>query len=72
MQIDRLCRAIKDTQCPVCAGLDTEYGYLTPEYESTANELTNSEKAGCVYRFNCDIIDAIADIVPSVKVQSVV
>ena len=70
MQIDRLCRAIKDTQCPVCAGLDTEYGYLTPEYEASADDLTNSEKAKCVYRFNCDIIDAIADIVPSVKVQA--
>ncbi len=70
MQIDKLCRAIKDTQCPVCAGLDTEYGYLTPEYESTADELTNCEKAKYVYQFNCDIIDAIADIVPSVKVQA--
>ncbi len=70
MQIDRLCRAIKDTQCPVCAGLDTEYGYLTPEYQAGAAEPTDSEKAKCVYKFNCDIIDAIADIVPSVKVQS--
>lgn len=70
MQIDKLCRAIKDTQCPVCAGLDTEYGYLTPAYESSADELSNSEKAKCVYRFNCDIIDGIADIVPSVKVQA--
>ncbi len=70
MQIDRLCRAIKETQCPVCAGLDTEYGYLPPEYESTAAELTDSEKAKCVLKFNCDIIDAVCDIVPSVKVQS--
>ena len=70
MQIDRLCRAIKDTQCPVCAGLDTEYGYLTPEYQAKSAEPTDSEKAKCVYKFNCDTIDAIADIVPSVKVQS--
>lgn len=70
MQIDRLCRAIKDTQCPVCAGLDTEYGYLTPAYQSGATALTNSEAAKCVFRFNCEIIDAICDIVPSVKVQA--
>lgn len=70
MQIDTLCQAIKRTQCPVCAGLDTEYGYLTPEYQPSATELTNSEKAKCVLRFNCDIIDKIADIVPSVKVQA--
>lgn len=69
MQIDRLCKAIQNTQCPVCAGLDTEYGYLTPEYRSEAAEPTDSEKAKCVFKFNCDIIDAIADIVPSVKVQ---
>lgn len=69
MQIDRLCKAIQDTQCPVCAGLDTEYGYLTPEYHSEAAESSDSEKAQCVLKFNCDIIDAIADIVPSVKVQ---
>ncbi len=70
MQIDRLCEAIKKTRCPVCAGLDTEYGYLSEEYQSKASELTNKEKAACVFRFNCDIIDAIADIVPSVKVQA--
>lgn len=70
MQIDRLCQAIKDTQCPVCAGLDTEYGYLTPEYQSEAAEPCDSDKAACVLKFNCDMIDAIADIVPSVKVQS--
>ncbi len=70
MQIDRLCQAIKETQCPVCAGLDTEYGYLTPEYQADAADPSDSEKAACVFKFNCDIIDAIADIVPSVKVQS--
>ncbi len=70
MKIDRLCQAIKETQCPVCAGLDTEYRYLTAEYQSGAAQPSDSDKAACILKFNCDIIDAIADIVPSVKVQS--
>jgi len=70
MRIDKLCEAIKMTQCPVCAGLDTEYGYLPPSYREGQDEPGNAAAAACVFRYNCDIIDAIADTVPSVKVQS--
>lgn len=68
MIIDRLCEAIKATKCPVCVGLDTHYEYLSEQYRAEG-ELTTETMAQCVYKYNCDIIDAIKDVVPSVKVQ---
>jgi orotidine-5'-phosphate decarboxylase len=68
MQIDALCKAIKATQCPACAGLDTELSHLPGEYQP--KEKSAGEIAACVYRYNCDIIDAIWDVAPSVKVQA--
>lgn len=68
MIIDRLCEAIKATKCPVCVGLDTHYDYLSEQYRAEG-KLTTETMAQCVYKYNCDIIDAIKDVVPSVKVQ---
>ena len=68
MIIDKLCRAIKKTDCPICVGLDTDYEYLSDDYKCEGKE-TDSEIYKCVYKFNCDIIDAIKDVVPAVKVQ---
>lgn len=68
MQIDKLCGAIKRTQCPVCVGLDTELSHLPREYRP-ANS-SNGEIAASVFRYNCDIIDAALDVIPSVKVQA--
>lgn len=68
MKIDILCEAIRQTQCPVCVGLDTELSHLPAEYcpkEDTASAIT-----ACVYKYNCDIIDAIQGVAPSVKVQA--
>lgn len=70
MRIDALCEAISRTQCPVCAGLDTEYGHLPESHRAACDKPDNSEITACVLRYNCDIIDAIADVVPSVKVQA--
>ena len=69
MQIDRLCTAIKNTKCPVCAGLDTQYEYLPQAYRYDGVQ-TPASMAECVFRYNCGIIDAIKDIVPAVKVQA--
>ena len=68
MQIDRLCDAIRATQCPACVGLDTELSHLPDEYQP--KEQSDSAIAACVFRYNCDIIDAIRDVAPSVKVQA--
>ena len=68
MQIDRLCEAIKQTQCPVCVGLDTELSHLTEAYKPT--QQTNAAISESVFRYNCDIIDAIKGVAPSVKVQA--
>lgn len=68
MQIDRLCEAIKQTQCPVCVGLDTELSHLTEEYRP--KQETNAAISESVFRYNCDIIDAIKGVAPSVKVQA--
>lgn len=68
MQIDVLCEAIKKTKCPACVGLDTEQAHLPQEYQP-ANESYVAISDG-VYRYNCDIIDAVCDIAPAVKVQA--
>lgn len=70
MRIDKLCEAIKQTRCPVCVGLDTEYSHLPQDYRASASAPDNAAIAACVFRYNCDIMDAIEDIAPSVKVQS--
>ncbi len=68
MQIDALCEAIKRTQCPACVGLDTELSHLPEGYRpKEAGNLAISES---VFRYNRDIIDAIKDVAPSVKVQA--
>ncbi len=68
MKIDRLCDAIKQTRCPACVGLDTELSHLPTEYRP--KEETGSAITACVYKYNCDIIDAIQGVAPSVKVQA--
>jgi orotidine-5'-phosphate decarboxylase len=69
MKIDDLCKKIKETNCPVCVGLDTSCEYLNEEYRSKA-DVSDSEISKCIYRFNCDIIDSVKDVVPCVKVQA--
>jgi orotidine-5'-phosphate decarboxylase len=67
MKIDELCNGIMRTKCPVCVGLDTSYDYLTDAYKQENETQENISQS--VYKYNCDIIDAVKDIVPSVKVQ---
>ena len=68
MKIDKLCEAIKRTRCPVCVGLDTEKSHLPPIYQPS--EASDSAISKCVFEYNCDIINAVCDIIPSVKVQA--
>lgn len=68
MQIDTLCEAIQKTKCPVCVGLDTELSHLPEAYRP--KETGNQAITEHVFRYNRDIIDAIRDTAPSVKVQA--
>ncbi|MGI5849590.1 MAG: orotidine-5'-phosphate decarboxylase [Christensenellales bacterium] len=70
MQIDRLCEKIKQMRSPICVGLDTKYDYLPEAYRSRYALPTVQTMAKCILKYNCGIIDAVKDIVPSVKVQS--
>ena len=70
--MEQLAARIRTMKNPTVAGLDTRIEYLP---ESFVNEIlpqgihTFEEAAEAVYRYNVRLIDALCDIVPSVKVQ---
>ena len=68
MQIDRLIEAIERTGNPTALGLDTRVEYLPP---SMLNELKREDNTieEALFAFNCGLIDALADVVPCIKVQ---
>ena len=67
MIIDTLIEKIIATQNPTCVGLDTQLSYL-PE-EMRAGVTTPEQAADAILAFNKKLVDSVADIVPSVKVQ---
>lgn len=82
MIVDTLIEKIIEKQNPTCVGLDTALEYLPPDMQNELNAISkNANKSALadarfyhlasqlVYKFNCGIIDKIADIVPAVKVQ---
>lgn len=70
MQIDTLCREIKNKKCSVCVGLDTKYDYLPAPYRSHIAEPAADIIAECILNYNKELIDEVKDIVPCVKVQA--
>ncbi len=60
MIIDALSEKIIERQNPTCVGLDT-----SPEYVGAYR----GDPAAAVYRFNRNVVDAVFDVVPAVKVQ---
>ncbi|MDR1376215.1 MAG: orotidine-5'-phosphate decarboxylase [Synergistaceae bacterium] len=64
IQIDRLIEAIERTGNPAALGLDTRIEYLPQSM------LENASPEDAIYTFNRGLIDALADIVPCVKVQA--
>jgi orotidine-5'-phosphate decarboxylase len=64
MQIDRLIDAIDRTGNPTALGLDTRVEYLPPSM------LENNTSEEAIFTFNRGLIDALADVVPCVKVQA--
>lgn len=67
MIVDTLIEKIIAMQNPTCVGLDTQLSYL-PE-EMRAGVTTPEEAADAILAFNKRIVDSVADVVPSVKVQ---
>ncbi len=67
MTIDLLIERIKDMKNPSAVGIDTCLDYLPQELTAGVNELGGA--AAAILEFNKRIIDAVYDIVPSVKVQ---
>ena len=67
MITDKLIDGIIATQNPTCVGLDTLFDYLPDDMKAGAK--TFEDVAERVLEFNKKLIDNIADVVPSVKVQ---
>ena len=67
MIVDTLIEKIIEKQNPTCVGLDTSFSYLPDKMRAGANSLEDAAEA--ILTFNRGIIDAVSDIVPSVKVQ---
>ncbi len=67
MITDKLIDSIIATQNPTCVGLDTLFDYLPDDMRAGATSF--EDVAARVLEFNKKIVDNIADIVPSVKVQ---
>jgi len=66
MKIDRLIESIERTGNPTALGLDTRIEYLT---QSLADGFSSVSNAAAILKFNKALIDALADIVPCVKIQ---
>ena len=70
--IQKLIRKIRETGAPICAGLDPMLSYI-PEYITKKafeeKGATPEGAAEAVWQFNKEIIDAVWDLIPSVKPQ---
>ncbi|MCD8285692.1 MAG: orotidine-5'-phosphate decarboxylase [Clostridia bacterium] len=65
--IDSLIDKIIDMQNPTCVGLDTSFEYLPDEMKEDISTFEGASEK--LVEFNMNIIDALRDIVPAVKVQ---
>lgn len=65
--VDKLIEKIIEMQNPTVVGLDPSLQYLPQE---TIESCKNFEDAGkAIYEYNKQIVDAVCDVVPAVKVQ---
>ena len=70
--IDRLVEAIRETEAPICVGLDPQMGFLPEELKEKAFREygeTLEGAAEAIWQFNKAIIDATYDLIPAVKPQ---
>ncbi len=70
--IDRLVEAIRRTNAPICVGLDPQMNFIPEEVKAKAfaeHGQTLEGAAEAIWQFNKTIVDAVADLIPSVKPQ---
>ena len=65
--IDILIREIEKKQNPTVVGLDTNFDYLPDAMRAGVQDLKGA--ADAIVLFNQKLVDAVADVVPAVKVQ---
>jgi orotidine-5'-phosphate decarboxylase len=68
--IDRLIEAIEEKQNPAAAGLDTRLEHIPPSFRSQWDAAEPAGAAAAVAAFNRALVDALADIVPCIKIQA--
>lgn len=68
--VDKLIEKTIETKNPTVVGLDPDISKIPACYKENNNN-TNplSAVAEVIYKFNCDIIDTVAELVPAVKPQ---
>ena len=66
--IDRLIAEISKKACPVCVGLDTTLERMPPQLHR-GKDSSFAEAAAALLKYNRLLLDSIADLVPSVKIQ---
>ena len=67
MITDQLIEKIIQMQNPTCVGLDTLFDYLPDDMKAGAKSFDDAAER--IVQFNKNLVDAVCDIVPSVKVQ---
>ena len=67
---DRLARAVNDKRSPVCVGLDPRWQSLPKVVRGQTDARDYAGVAACTRTFCCEVIDAVADLVPIVKPQA--
>ena len=67
---DRLTNAIQTKKTPLVVGLDPRFNQLPPTIGNTRDELTAEKIAELTAQYCCEVIDAVAHLVPAVKPQA--
>ncbi|MDD4796867.1 MAG: orotidine-5'-phosphate decarboxylase [Eubacteriales bacterium] len=70
MIFDRLSQAIKHKRNPTCAGIDTRIEHIPAAVRGQYDCATQQGAAGAILAYNRQLLDALVDIVPAVKVQA--
>lgn len=73
MSFDALQNKIRKLKNPTVVGLDARLEYIPPQIVSACfaqHGETLEGAAAAVYRYNCELMDALQDVVPAVKPQA--
>lgn len=70
MIFDRLSQAIEQKKNPTCAGIDTRLEHIPAAIKEKYDCAVPRGAADAILAYNKELIDALCDIVPAVKVQA--